>query len=407
MDNNLPVKKSALRKHFLFYLGLLALLLSFGGGLVVGKETIRKSYLEGEVVNKQEKNVDFGVVWEIWNKLSEKYVGDLPDNQSMVYGMAKGMTAALGDPYTVFFEPEKAKQFKDDLKGSFEGIGAEIGIKQEVLTIVSLIKDSPADKAGLKPGDKIVKIDGKDTSGAGIEESVSKIRGEKGSAVKLTVFSENGGAPREVEIKRDVIDVKSVALEMKDDNIAYIRLAGFTEDTLKEFTEVIRQVKEAKAKGVILDVRNNPGGYLTTSVDVASFFLPQNSLVVKEEFGGKKPANEYRTRLQPVLEKEPLVVLANEGSASASEILAGALSDDRGTKIIGKKTFGKGSVQEFITLSDQSTVKITVAEWHTPNGRSINKEGIKPDVEVEITEDDIKNKKDTQLEKAIEMIKGM
>lgn len=406
MNNDPIIKKSRLKKHFIIYLSFLALIASFALGLVLGKETVRNGYVNQNVI-KQDKNVDFSLIWEIWGKLNEKYVGDLPENKEMVYGMAKGMTGALDDPYTVFFEPEKAKQFKEDLQGSFEGIGAEIGIKQDVLTIVSPIKDSPADKSGLKPGDKIVKINDQDTSGFGIEESVSKIRGEKGSTVKLTVFSENGGAPREVEIKRDVIDVKSVDFEMKDDNIAYIRLAGFTEDTTKEFTDIAQKIKEKKAKGIILDVRNNPGGYLSTSVDVAGFFLPENSLVVKEDFGGKKMANEYRTHYKPIFESEPVVVLANEGSASASEILAGALSDEKGIKVVGKKTFGKGSVQEFISLNDGSTVKITVAEWHTPKGRSINKEGIKPDVEVEISEEDIKNQKDTQLEKAIEIIKSL
>ncbi len=404
---NSPVKKSRLKRHFLLYLGILALIASFGVGLVVGEETVRKKYLAEGAPQKQSNNVDLSVLWEVWGKLSDKFVGNLPANQEMVYGMAKGMTSSLGDPYTTFFEPEKAKQFQSDLKGSFEGIGAEIGEKQDTLTVVSPIKDSPADKAGLKPGDKIVKIDGQDTGNLELDEAVNKIRGQKDTSVKLTVVSESDPVPREIEIKRDVIDVKSVAYEMKDGNIAYIRLAGFTEDTTKEFTDVVEKVKKENPKGIILDVRNNPGGYLNTSVDIAGFFLPENSLVVREEFGEKKPANEYRTHYQPVFGNTPMVVLANEGSASASEILSGALKDDRGIKIIGKKTFGKGSVQEVIPLSDGSTVKITVAEWHTPSGISINKEGIKPDVEVDITPDDMKNQKDPQLDKAMEVIKSL
>jgi len=406
MTNNIEFRKSNWRRHFLFYLTILALIVSFGAGLVVGEETMRRRYLAENDKNQLQNNVDTGIIFEAWKKLSEKYVGDLPDNKSMVYGMAKGMTNQLEDPYTVFFEPEKAKQFKEDLKGSFEGIGAEIGIKQNILTVVAPIKDTPADKAELRPGDKILKIDDTETSGLELDEAVSRIRGEKGTKVKITVVSEEDFAPREVEITRDVINVKSVDWEMKEGDVAYIRLSGFTENTVKEFAETARKVRESQAKKIILDLRGNPGGYLDTAVDVAGFFLPKNTLVVREDFGGKHPANDYATQLDPVLDKYPLVVLINKGSASASEILAGALNEQRSIKLIGEKTYGKGSVQEFTSLSDGSTIKITVAEWLTPQGRSINKEGIKPTDEVTVSEDDIKNKKDPQLDKALEIIKN-
>jgi len=406
MQNSLKFKKSNWRKQFLFYVVVLGMILSFGAGLVVGEETVRKKYLAEESNNQLRGGVDTGIVFEAWKKLSEKYVGDLPDNQSMVYGMAKGMTNQLDDPYTVFFEPSKAKQFKEDLKGSFEGIGAEIGVKQNMLTVVAPIKDTPADKAELKAGDKILKIDEADTSGLGLDEAVSRIRGEKGTKVKITVMSEEDLTPREVEITRDVINVKSVDWEMKDDKIAYIRLSGFTENTVKEFTEVTRKIKESDAKKLILDLRGNPGGYLDTAVNIASFFLPKETLVVREDFGGKHPANNYNTQFDPVLDKYPLIVLIDKGSASASEILAGALNEQRGVQLVGEKTYGKGSVQEFVSLSDGSTIKITVAEWLTPNGRSINKEGIDPNTEVKVTADDIKDKKDPQLDKAIELIKN-
>lgn len=406
-NNNHPeFKKPSWRKNFLLYLVILGLILSFGVGLLVGEATIRRSYLTEQDSSQLRNNVDMGIVFEAWKKLSDKYVGSLPDNKSMVYGMAKGMTNQVGDPYTVFFEPEKAKQFKEDLKGTFEGIGAEIGMKDGILTIIAPIKDAPADKAGLKAGDKILKINDKDTNGLAVDEAVSMIRGNRGTKVKLQVISEEDTAPRDIEITRDVINVKSVEWQTKEDNLAYVRLSSFSEDTTKEFAEAARQIRESQAKKIILDLRGNPGGYLDTAVDVAGFFLPKGTLVVREDFGGKQPANEYDTQYDPVLGKYPLVVLVDKGSASASEILAGALSEQKGVKLIGEKTYGKGSVQEFISLSDGSTIKVTVAEWLTPKGTNINKEGISPDTEVKISADDIKDKKDPQLDKAIEEIKN-
>lgn len=399
--------REKMKKQFLIYLGMLALIASFGSGLVIGEELMRKKYLAQEEINQLKERTDLNIVFETWKKLNEKFVGQLPKDQNMVYGMVKGMTNELDDPYTAFFEPEKAKQFKEDLKGSFEGIGAEIGIKNNVLIIVSPIEDTPAAKAGLRPGDKILKINDEETTNLELDEAIARIRGKKDTQVKLLIMSEDDLIPREVEITRNIIDVKSVKWEMKEDDIAYIRLVGFSEDTIGEFTEVVRNVKESKAKKIILDVRGNPGGYLETAVDDASFFLPPKTLVVKEDFGGKKPASEYGTTYRPVLDTYPLVVLIDQGSASASEILAGALSEQKGAKLIGVKTYGKGSVQEFIPFESGATLKVTVAEWLTPKGKSINKEGISPDIEVKITAEDIKEKRDPQLDKAIEEIKNL
>lgn len=406
MDNNigLKFKKPTWRRHFLFYLVILAIVASFGAGLVIGEETVRKNYLVSSEQKKIRDNVDTDIVFEVWKKLNDKYVGSLPENKTMVYGMAKGLASSIGDPYTVFFEPEKSKLFKEDLKGSFSGIGAEIGMKQNILTVVAPIKDAPADRAGIKAGDKIFKIDDTDTAGLTVDEAVVLIRGERGTKVKLILMSENDSLPREVEIIRDIVNVKSVDWELKDGDVAYIRLTGFTEDVVKEFSEVAGKVKESSAKKIVLDLRGNPGGYLDAAVDIAGFFLPKGTLVVREDFGGKHPANDYKTDYKPVLDNYPLVILIDKGSASASEILAGAISEQTGTKLIGEQTFGKGSVQEFITLSDGSTIKVTVAEWLTPKGRGINKEGIKADIEVKITEEDVKEKRDPQLDKALEII---
>ncbi|MBM3256085.1 MAG: S41 family peptidase [Candidatus Moranbacteria bacterium] len=396
-----------MKKQFFIYLGMLALIASFGSGLVIGGELMRKKYLAQEEINQRRDNTDLSIVFEAWKRLNDKFVGKLPEDKNMVYGMVKGMTNELGDPYTAFFEPEKAKQFKEDLKGSFEGIGAEIGISNNMLTIISPIEDTPAAKAGLRPGDKILKIDNEETANLELDEAISRIRGKKDTPVKLLVMSEEDSIPREVEIIRSVIDVKSVKWEMKEEDTAYIRLAGFSEDTVAEFTNIAWDIKESKAKKIILDVRGNPGGYLDIAVDIASFFLPKNTLVVKEDFGGKKPANNYKTVYRPVLDNYPLVVIIDQGSASASEILAGALSEQKRAKLVGAKTYGKGSVQEFIPFESGATLKVTVAEWLTPKGKSINKEGINPDIEVKITAEDIKEKRDPQLEKAIEEIKNL
>jgi carboxyl-terminal processing protease len=265
----------------------------------------------------------------------------------------------------------------------------------------------PAEKAGIKPGDKILRINEKETGELSLDEAVSNIRGEKGTNVKLTIISKEDNTPREVEITRGNIDVKSVKWEMKDDNIAYIRLNTFSEDTVKEFTQVAREIKESNAQKIILDVRGNPGGYLGSAVDIGGFFLPIGSLVAREDFGGKRSAIDYSTKNNPVLDNYPMVILINQGSASAAEILAGALNELKGVKLIGERTFGKGSVQEFLPLSDGSNLKVTVAQWLTPQGKVINKEGIHPEIEIGFTEEDILSENDVQLTKAIEVLKEM
>lgn len=404
----LKKKEGRWKSNFFVYVIFLAIIFSFGAGMVLGGQMVRKRYVAAEAKDEMKNSVDMDILFEVWKKLSEKYVGEVPDEPSMVQGMAKGMTEALKDPYTTFFVPEKAKQFKEDLKGSFGGIGAEIGVKDDVLTVVSPLDDTPAKEAGIKPGDKILKIDGEETGNLELDEAISKIRGEKDTKVKLTIFSEGSNEPKEVEISRATIDPKSVKWEIKEGDVAYIRLASFSEDSVKEFVSIAGEVKKSAAKKIILDLRGNPGGYLETAVSIAGFFLKPDTLVVREDYGGKRAADEYKTEYSPVLEGYPLVILIDRGSASASEILAGALSEQMGAKLVGEKTFGKGSVQEFFTLSDGSTLKVTVAEWLTPKGKCINKEGISPEIEEKINFDQEKeNFKDNQLEKALEVAKSL
>jgi carboxyl-terminal processing protease len=354
----------------------------------------------------QDKTVDFALFWKVWGLLKDKYVDKTSlDANALFYGAIKGMLAATGDPYTTFFDPKENRDFNEDMSGTFDGIGAEMGIKDDILTIVAPLEGMPAEKAGLMPGDKVLKINGEDSADFSIEEAVSKIRGPRGTEVTLNIYREKEDAPRDVVVRRDVILVKSVRFEMKESGIAYIRISRFGDDTEREFREALKQTTGNKATKLVLDLRSNPGGYLDSAVTIGSFMIPFGKTVVIEE-SGKGDRHETKTRGGDELSGLPTVVLINEGSASASEILAGALRETRdNVTLVGEKSFGKGSVQEFIPVSKTTAVKITVARWLTPLGKQINKVGISPDVEVELTADNVKEKHDPQLEKAMEILK--
>lgn len=364
---------------------------------------------EAVIINKnsQDKTIDFSLFWKVWNVLQDKYVdGAKLDAHTLFYGAIKGMLAATGDPYTTFFDPKENQSFQEDISGTFEGIGAEMGIKNEILTVIAPLEGMPAEKAGLMAGDKVAKIDDKTTTSMTLEEAVSKIRGAKGTEVKLTIFRNGEEEYRTITVKRDTILVKSVRFEMKENAVAYIRVSRFGDDTKKEFQAAVRQTLDNKPSGLIIDLRNNPGGFLETSIDMASLMLPSGQIVVMEE-DGKRERKELKSRGGDVLSGIRTVVLINEGSASASEILAGALKDNRdNVTLVGKKSFGKGSVQELIPMSKDTSVKITVAHWLTPLGHQINNVGISPDIEVGLTGDDVNNKRDPQLDKALEILKG-
>lgn len=355
----------------------------------------------------QEKTIDFSLFWKVWGLLKDKYVDNKKlDAHTLFYGAIKGMLAATGDPYTTFFDPKENAAFQEDISGTFEGIGAEMGIQNEILTVIAPLEGTPAEKAGLLAGDKIIKIDDQTTTSMSLDEAVSKIRGAKGSEVKLTLFHTGDEESHDIVVKRDVILVKSVRFEMKENAIAYIRISRFGDDTDKEFQDAMKQTLDKKAKGLIIDMRNNPGGFLETAVDIASTMLPFNKVVVMEE-NGAGDRKEIKSRGGDVLSQIPTVVLINEGSASASEILAGALKENRdNVTLVGKKSFGKGSVQELTPVSKDTAVKITVARWLTPLGNQINTVGIAPDIEVNMTRDDMDNKRDPQLDKALEVLKG-
>jgi len=323
-------------------------------------------------------SVSFDQFWQVWNQVKAKYVHQPADEVKMFYGAVEGMVAGLGDPYSVYFPPEKAEEFTAEISGKFEGIGAELGKKEEQLVVVAPLPQSPAEKAGLKVGDRIFAINGESTSGLSVDAAASKIRGPKDTVVTLTVAPEKKDVLSDIKITRDVIVVPTVVFEMKEHNIAYVRLAVFNKETWPNFDKAIDQVLAKSPKGLILDLRSNPGGYLETAVQVASEWV-ESGPVLRERFSSG-PAQEHPTVGMHRLRDIPTVVLVDGGTASASEIVAGALQDYKKATLVGEKTFGKGSVQSFDLLPDGSALKITIATWFTPNDRQINEVGIEPDV---------------------------
>jgi carboxyl-terminal processing protease len=373
---------------------------SFGIGLYLGN-----SYKICTVCKPD--NVDFSLFWEAWQKVEQKFVEpDKIDIQKMVYGAISGMLQSLNDPYTVFFDPKTSKTFSEDISGKFEGIGMEIGKKDDELQVITPLEGAPAQKVGLRPGDIILGIDGTSTSDMSVEEAVDLIRGPKGTEVTLNMFRDSWKEAKDITITRETIEVPSLKLEIKDDDIAYIKLYNFTEKSKDDFDRAAIKILNTSAKKIVLDLRNNPGGYLDKAQDIAGWFMRAGEIVTIEDKRGEEKI-EYKSQGNGHFSNYPIVCLINEGSASAAEILAGALRDNLGVKLIGKKSFGKGTVQELIHLSNNSDLKITVARWLTPKGESINDVGLEPDIEVELTEEDYKENRDPQLDKAIEIIKGM
>lgn len=339
----------------------------------------------------------------IWKHLQDGYLyKDQIDHKKMYYSAIQGFVAGAGDQFTTFFTPEETKQFNEVISGEFEGIGAEIGMKNDMITVIAPLPGSPAEKAGLMTNDIIYAIDKIDTTGMTVETAVKMIRGPKGTTVTLSILR-NDGETKEITITRDSIELKSVNWEFRKDGLAYLKISGFHEDTDSLFDQFVKELKTKKIKGIIVDLRGNPGGLLSSANYITSAWLKNNDVVVIERFSDRQQ-EIYRASGNGELLGIPTVVLINGGSASGSEILAGALKDHKKATLIGEKTFGKGSVQEMRSLPDGSSLKITIAEWFTPNGGSINKTGIEPDVKVNFTIDDYKAKKDPQLDKAVSLL---
>ena len=355
------------------------------------------------------KETDFNLFWDVWSKVEDKFVDKAKiDHQKLIYGAISGMVHAVGDPYTEFLPPAETKQFQQDIKGSFGGIGAEIGIRKSAVTIIAPLKGSPAEKAGLKAGDRIFKIDDTHAADLPLDEAVRLIRGEKGTKVRLTIIRDGLDKPKEFTITRDEIKIQIIETEQKPNGIFVIQLHHFTENAGFEFRKAVEEFYRSGSKKIIFDLRNNPGGFLTISVDVASWFIPPGEVVARERYGSGEE-DLYRSSGYRLFENVPTVVLVNEGSASASEIVAGALRDVKGTKLVGTKTFGKGSVQEVLNLAQNSSLKVTIAKWLTPKGTEINGKGLDPDVEVKIPEKPKEGEEDRDwiMEKGIEVLKGL
>ena len=390
-------------------------LAAFSVGFVYGSIEKLPHPIQG-IINKEfskPKEFDFSLFWETLDTLHKKYVDDtVIKDDKLLYGAIAGMVKGAGDPYTVFFPPVETKSFKQEVGGAFGGIGAEIGKKNGFLVIIAPLEDTPAQRAGLKAGDKILKINSAATDDVSVEEAVGKIRGELGTKVTLSILSEtNGAKAKDIVIERATIKIPITKLEaLKDNKIAHLSFYSFTQTAPFEFQQAATKILETtNYKGLILDLRNNPGGYLEVAVDIAGWFLNTGDLVVTEQFGKSEnnSKTEFRASGLGALKNYPIVILVNQGTASAAEILAGALRDNRNIKLVGDKTFGKGSVQELINLRDGSSLKVNVAKWLTPKGMSISEHGLEPDYKATIGEKDIEDKKDPQLDKAVEVLLKM
>ncbi len=419
IENN-EAKNHGGRKFLYASIIIVLLAISFGSGMYsVGKNKYiddlakKETKYVGALLDKYtpaqktlSSDVDFALFWQTWDELKEKYIGsDQINDKQLFYGALKGMVASVQDPYTVFMEPVVAEEFSDDLAGTFEGIGAEIGIKDDILTIIAPLPDMPAEKAGIKSGDKVFAINGTSTSGITIDDAVSKIRGKKDTEVTLSIAREGEKNLLEIKVKRGQIIVKSVKTEMLTGDILLIKVSSFNNDTDVLFSNAVREALDKNAKGIILDLRNDPGGYLESAIEMASEWV-ENGKIVIEQFADKNKKNEHLSRGRARLKDVPTVVLINKGSASASEIVSGALQDHKKALILGEKSFGKGSVQTVVNFDDGSSLKVTIAKWLTPNGRSINEEGIEPDLVVPFTIEDFKADLDPQKDAAIELIKN-
>lgn len=378
----------------------------FGSGQI---KQIGPIKLPAVIINKevgQTNQVDFKLFWDAWGELEKNFVGDV-DYQKMLYGAIKGMSQSLGDPYTVYLDPNEAKDFSEEIEGSFSGIGIEVGVKNKELVVISAVSGTPAERSGLKPKDKILKIDGKDTSEMSFDEAVRNIRGPEGTEVTLLIQRGDSDS-KEYKIKREIIKVESVKLEYKDTNagkVAYIRILQFNEDVVDRFNKVVDDILISQPEGIILDLRGNSGGYFDKSLDVASEFFDGGVITIEQFKNGKK--KEHNATGKGRLTNQKLIVLIDEGSASASEIVAGAIKDRSRGKIVGVKSFGKGLVQSVIKFDNdlnKGILKITTSKWLTPKEKSINNEGIEPDVKKELTEDDFNNFRDPQLDEALKII---
>ncbi|MCA9342411.1 S41 family peptidase [Candidatus Saccharibacteria bacterium] len=392
-DSKLTTEKSTRFWKYGLVVFISFLIFSFGYGLGSGNIKFGTKSSDG----KLPANLSYQSVEEVYDSLRTQYDGEL-DEISLLSGLKKGLVEAAGDPYTEFLTAEQTQEFDEDLNGTFSGIGAELSKKDDSIVIVSPINGFPAEREGLKPNDVILEIDGESAYGLSVSEAVDKIRGQVGTQVQLKVLREDGD--KSFTITRENITIPSVESKVIDGNIGYIEISRFSDDTAELVRSAAEDFKSQNVKGVIVDVRGNPGGLLDAAVDVSSVWLDKGDVVLEEK-SGDKTIRTYNANGNSILGGIPTVVLINEGSASASEILAGALNDNGAATLIGQKSFGKGSVQTIERFSDGSSLKVTIARWYTPNGNNIDKQGIEPNTAIEQSENpDV----DSQLQAAIDSL---
>ncbi len=349
-------------------------------------------------------NTLFAPFWEAWDIVHAQYVDQPVDDVALMRGAIRGMMEALGDPHSSYMDPDQFKEATTELEGEYEGIGAWVDVTGDYLTIVTPMAGSPAEKAGLKPGDQIIAVDGEDVTGIDPEVVRKRVLGPAGTQVRLTIRREGVEEPFDVVITRAHITVPSVEGRMLDSGVAYVQIYLFGDKTSRQLHDTLEELLAQHPKGLIIDLRNNGGGYLQTAIEVASEFLPKDMVVMYERYGDGTQ-EVYKSYGGGLATDIPLVILVNEGTASASEIVSGALQDYGRALLVGVTTYGKGSVQNWIPLrDDQGAVRVTIARWYTPKERQISGKGLTPDVVVERTDEDIQNDRDPQLDKAVELI---
>ncbi len=404
LQNQAMQKKHRSHQVFTFFVAVLIFCIGLGTGSLITSinQTQSTSKIEQAKQLLGSKNdPDFDLFWQVWNDVKKDHVKQPVDENKLLYGAIAGAVSGLDDPYSMYFTPEQSKEFMDEINGEFEGIGAEVAIKNDQLVVVTPIPSSPAMKAGIQPGDAILAIDGIDTQGMSLNDAVNKIRGKKDTAVKL-MMQRGTEQSFELSIVRDRIHVDSVTSEtltIGDKRVVHVTINQFNNDTYKLFSAIASQITIDRPDGVVLDLRNNPGGYLDAAVDVLSEFVSDGSPVVYERKSDGKDI-PYTTKGTPALADIPTVILMNAGSASASEIVAGALQDYKKATVIGTTSFGKGTVQDVRNYSDGSTLKLTIAQWLTPQKHIIDKTGVVPEFYKENAKDDYTNNRDPQLDAA-------
>ncbi len=410
MENNTESQKHHIRLGARIIVGVVTFIGVFLVGVYVGFENRPASQKIVDIVNKQvptalAENTDFEPFWKAWQLVKEKYPeADKTTNQDHVYGAIKGLLASFGDPYTTFFTPEESKAFESQISGEFGGVGMEMGQKDGVLTVIAPLKNTPAAKAGVMAGDKIVKINDKLSADMSVDSAVDMIRGEPGTSVSITIVREGLSQPKVIDLVRAKISIPTVDTEKNTEKgVFVIKLYSFSAQSPGLFQNALKEFADTGYDKLVLDLRNNPGGYLEAAVSMASWFLPQGEVVVKEIGKTDKDVTVHKSAGPGIFNgKIKMVVLVNKGSASASEILAGALSEHGVATLMGTQTYGKGSVQELMKLTSDTSIKITIAKWYTPKGVSISESGLTPKVKLEPNKDETK---DTQLQEAIDYLK--